>query len=123
MLQKIKSAKRPLEISAALLTAAILSLPSKILADVSVPSVKVPTDLDVDEMLGKIRNYFFGIVIAACVFMILWGAFDIATAGDNENKLKGGKDRIKYALIGLLIAAMASVIVGIVMSIAKVDVP
>ena len=100
----------------------IILLPTLALAapPVGTPYVSVPTSgtVHIDTILGKIAAYFFGIVIASCVFMVLWGAFDIATAGDNSLKVGGAKKRIIYAMIGLIIAAMSSAIIGLVRFIA-----
>jgi len=72
-----------------------------------------PTNFNIDLMLQRIRNYFFGFVIVACVLMIIWGAFDMATSGGDETKVQKAKDRIKYASIGLIVGALASVIVSL----------
>ncbi|MCU0653434.1 MAG: hypothetical protein MUD10_04205 [Candidatus Pacebacteria bacterium] len=82
-----------------------------------VPYMSVNTSLNIGLMLGKIRNYFFGAVIAACVFMALWAALDIVTAGDDENKIAGAKKRLKYAVMGLIVAAMSSALVSLLLSI------
>jgi len=95
--------------------AAALSLPEKILAQPTFTTVSPPdpNNFNVDNMLGTIRNYFFGIVIITCVFMVLWGGFDLATSGGDETKVSNARKRILYATVGLVVAAMASVIVGL----------
>jgi hypothetical protein len=102
----------------------IAALPMVALADAAVdnnvPRVTVPTNINISKMLANIAAYFFGAVIAACVFMVLWGAFDIATGGDNSDKVTNGKKKILYAMIGLIIAAMSSAIVGLVRTVAGV---
>jgi len=93
--------------------------PQVLLAD-DVPYVEVPTNVSITGMLGKIRGYFFGAIIAACVFMVLWGAFDMVTSGGDEKKLTDAKNRIMYASIGLVVAALSMGIVSLIMSIAGV---
>ena len=121
---KLAKTKKSFEIICAIAILQILSLPQLILAQatppagVSVLSVSVG-NVDINTMLMKIRNYFFGIVIVACVFMVLWGAYDIVTGSGDEKKITDAKRKIFYALIGLIVAAMASVIVGLVRSIAS----
>jgi hypothetical protein len=121
---KIKKIVNSLEIAATLAIAGISLLPAKILADDPVGLKRIdpadPTNFSVDKMLGKIQGYFFGIIVVACIFMILWGGLDIATAGDNEQKLEGAKKRIKYAIIGLIVAAMATAIVSLLMNVTEV---
>ena len=94
--------------------------PQVLLADNDVPYVEVPTNVSITGMLGKIRGYFFGAVIAACVFMVLWGGFDLATSGGDETKVKNAKNRIMYASIGLIVAALSMGIVSLIMSVAQV---
>jgi len=94
-----------------------LILPAKILAgpadSISTP-VADPKNFNLDAMFSSIRNYFFGFIIVACVFIILWGAFDLATSGGDETKVKDAKNRILYAVVGLIVAAMSSVIISLV---------
>lgn len=123
MNKKIQKINQFLSVKIVLGIIGILSLPAKIVAQTTItvsdmPDVDVPTDVNIGEMLGKVRNYFFGIVIAACVFMVLWGAFDMATSGGDETKVKNARNRILYASIGLIIAAFSMGIVSLVMSIA-----
>jgi hypothetical protein len=109
-----------LETTGILAIVGILSIPERIMAQPStVPSVTVLDNIDIDGMLVEVRNYFFGIIIVACVFMILWAALDIVTAGDNETKVENGKKRLKYAVIGLVLAACSAAIVGILRSIVQ----
>ena len=118
---KIAKKREILKYAGALAILQILSLPVFTLAapPVGAPYVSIPTSgkVNIDTILGKIGNYFFGIVIVACVFMVLWAAFDIATAGDNSIKVEGAKKRIIYALVGLIVAALAGAIVGLVRNI------
>jgi hypothetical protein len=93
--------------------------PQVLFAD-DVPYVEVPTNVSITGMLGRIRGYFFGAVIAACVFMVLWGGFDLATSGGDETKVKNAKNRIMYASIGLIVAALSMGIVSLIMSVAQV---
>jgi len=60
--------------------------PQVLFADNDVPYVEVPTNVSITGMLGRIRGYFFGAIIAACVFMVLWGAFDLVTSAGDEKK-------------------------------------
>jgi uncharacterized membrane protein len=117
--KKIAETKNFLEKAGAMAILQILALPAMMSAQVNdVPSMNVPNNISINNMLGKISSYFFGIVIAACVFMVLWGAFDFATSGGDETKVSKAKKRILYAVIGLIVAAMASVIVGLVVNVA-----
>jgi len=70
--------------------------------------------VNLDDVLQKIRDLFFGAVIVACVFMILWAGFNLATAAGDEKKVTDAKKTITYALIGLIVAALASTLISIV---------
>ncbi|GMX58273.1 MAG: hypothetical protein YFSK_6260 [Candidatus Yanofskyibacterium parasiticum] len=94
--------------------------PQVLFADNDVPYVEVRTDVSITGMLEKIQGYFFGAIIAACVFMVLWGAFDLVTSGGDEKKLTSGKNRILYASVGLVVAALSTGIVSLIMSVAGV---
>jgi hypothetical protein len=92
----------------------ILALPELVSAQAGMPKVNIPTNVNIDKMAGKIGAYFFGAVLMACVFMVLWAALDLATAGGDENKVTGAKQRIKYAIIGLIVASLSVAIVSLV---------
>lgn len=121
---KIKKVTDSLSFAGTLAVAGILALPAKILgagvAGMPTYSPADPDDFNVDEMLGKIQGYFFGAIIAVCIFMILWGALDLTMAAGDETKVGNAKKRIRYAVIGLLVAAMATAIVSLVLSVTSV---
>ena len=48
--------------------------------------------------------------------MIIWGGFKYITSGGAQDKVKGAKDTLLYAIIGLIIVALAQVIVRFVLS-------
>lgn len=81
-------------------------------------SVEVSNTATVSGALERARNYFLGIVIIACVFMILWGGFTYVTSGGDEKKVENGKKTIFYAVIGLMIALLANAIVSLAQGIA-----
>lgn len=81
-------------------------------------SVEPPT-VTIEDVLMRIRNYFLGFVIIACVFMILWGAFQYTTSGGDEKKTESAKKTIYYAVIGLIVALLAVGIVGLVRGIVE----
>jgi len=110
--KKIVGARNFLNKAGALALMQVLALPFMASAQ-NVPTVNVPTNIDIGVMLGKISSYFFGIVIVTCVFMILWGAFDLAMSGGDEGKVTSAKQRIKYAAIGVILAAMSMSIVSV----------
>jgi len=74
--------------------------------------------VNLDQVLQRVRDLFFGFVIVACVFMILWAGFNYATSGGDEKKTEAAKKTITYAVVGLIVAALANTIVSIVSGVA-----
>lgn len=58
---------------------------------------------DIGRVFSSLLPYLFilgGIILLA---MLIAGGFEVMTSVDNEEKLKGGAERIKNALIGFLL--------------------
>ena len=72
-----------------------------------------------DELISGIMNFIFGVAVFVCPALIVWGAFNIATAGGDENKVKSGRDIITYAVIGLVVIILANVIKAVILDIAN----
>jgi hypothetical protein len=58
-------------------------------------------------IINNILNYLIYISIPLLALMILIGGFQILTARDNPEKIKGGQTTIKYAVIGFVIVLCA----------------
>ena len=58
---------------------------------------------------------FVGLMAVVVLFTIL-GAFDILTAAGDPEKVKKGRERIMYAMIGLAVALLSRAVPGIVNS-------
>ncbi len=83
------------------------------------------TVMDVDEsaawgmfcMLDSVYTVvdwiFFGLVAVVSLFTIL-GAFDILTAAGDPEKVKKGRERIMYAMVGLAIALLSRAVPSLV---------
>jgi hypothetical protein len=54
-----------------------------------------------------VTDWFFYIVLAFAIIFIVFGAFNIMTAGGSPEKVKVGRDFILYAIIGLLVGLIA----------------
>lgn len=64
----------------------------------------------VEQYLAYIYPYLAMILIAISVLMTVVGSIEIMTAGGDSGKVTSGKDRILYAIIGLLMFLFASAI-------------
>lgn len=67
-------------------------------------------------VIKKIINLFSLIVGAVSVIMIIYGGFKYITSGGNDGNVSGAKNTILYAVIGLIIVALAQVIVRFVLT-------
>jgi hypothetical protein len=75
---------------------------------------------------GVIRtgiNIFSWIVGIIAVVMVIVGGFQYVTSGGDSGKVTSAKNTIMYALIGLVIVAMAQVIVQFVLTTATTPPP
>lgn len=69
-----------------------------------------------NDLLKRIINIISVIIGVIAVIMIIWGGFKYITSGGAQDKVKGAKDTLLYAIIGLIIVALAQVIVRFVLS-------
>ena len=67
-------------------------------------------------LLTKIVNIISAIVGVVAVIMIIVGGFKYITSGGDSNNVSGAKNTIIYAIIGLVIVALAQLIVHFVLN-------
>jgi hypothetical protein len=67
-------------------------------------------------LLTKVVNIISGIVGVIAVIMIIFGGFKYITSGGDSNNVSGAKNTIIYAIIGLVIVALAQIIVHFVLN-------
>lgn len=68
------------------------------------------------DFIAKALNVLSIVVGAIAVVMIIIGGFRYVTSGGKEEGVKGAKNSILYALIGLVIVALAQIIVRFVLN-------
>lgn len=68
------------------------------------------------QKIATVINVFSAIIAAVSVIMIIYGGFRYITSGGKEEGVKGAKSTILYALIGLVIVALAQIIVKFVLN-------
>jgi len=78
-------------------------------------------DVTLQDIIQKIINVLFGLALLICPIFIVWGGFEIAIANGAEKKITEGRQKITYALVGLVIMALASAFVKVIKSILGVD--
>lgn len=74
-------------------------------------------DKGLSEIIDGVLGFVFFVAIIVCPILILWGAFNIATASGDQKRTEQGKKIITYAVVGLLIIALSAVIKAIIFDI------
>lgn len=73
-------------------------------------------DSSFNKLLSQIINIISVIVGVVAVIMIIIGGFRYITSGGTPDKVTGAKNTILYGIIGLIIVALAQVIVKFVLN-------
>ena len=74
------------------------------------------TEQTVNDLIEKIINIFSVIVGIIAVIMIIYGGLKFITSGGDSGRLTSAKQTILYALIGLIIVAIAQFFVRFVLT-------
>lgn len=69
----------------------------------------------IQTIVTTIVNIFSVIVGIVAVVMIIWGGFKYITSGGDSGNITGAKNTIIYAVIGLVVVALAQFIVQFVL--------
>jgi lysylphosphatidylglycerol synthetase-like protein (DUF2156 family) len=69
-----------------------------------------------NKLVTNIINILSVIVGVIAVIMIIYAGFRYVTSGGREDSVKGAKNTILYAIIGLVIVALAQIIVHFVLA-------
>lgn len=67
-------------------------------------------------LVARVINIFSVIVGVVCVIMIIYGGFRYVTSGGESGNISTAKNTILYAIIGLVIVALAQFIVKFVLA-------
>jgi type IV secretion system pilin len=70
----------------------------------------------VNEIVGTVINIFSVLVGIVAVIMIIWGGFKYITSGGDSGNIGAAKNTILFAIVGLIIVALAQIIVRFVLS-------
>lgn len=69
-----------------------------------------------NDLIARVINIFSVIVGVVCVIMIIYGGFRYVTSGGESSNISTAKNTILYAIIGLVIVAMAQFVVKFVLT-------
>ena len=99
-----------------LLAPVALTIPGLIVpldASAEAPDKVIP-DTDVMASLGNIADWLFYILIGVAVLFIVIAGFQYTTAQGDPEKIKLAGQKVLYALIGIIVAALAKGLVILV---------
>jgi hypothetical protein len=74
---------------------------------------------DITTLAAQVVKIFSIVVGAISIIMIIYGGFRYITSGGDSNRVGGAKNTLIYAIIGLIIVALAQLIVHFVLSTAS----
>lgn len=72
-----------------------------------------------NNFLKHLINIFSAIIGVVAVVMIIFGGFRYITSGGNDSSITSAKNTILYAIIGLVIVALAQLLVRFVLKLAS----
>lgn len=70
----------------------------------------------ISSVANTVVKYFSIVVGAIAVIMVIYGGFRYITSGGDSNNVSAAKNTLIYAIVGLLIVAIAQLIVHFVIS-------
>jgi uncharacterized membrane protein YraQ (UPF0718 family) len=73
----------------------------------------------INNFLKHLINIFSAVIGVVAVVMIIFGGFRYITSGGNDNSVTSAKNTILYAIIGLVIVALAQLLVRFVLKLAS----
>lgn len=74
----------------------------------------VPTDIEGGLM--NLTNWILGFISMIAVLFVIWGGAQYLTSIGDENRMESGKRTVTYALMGLVVAALAYGIINTIVS-------
>jgi hypothetical protein len=101
------------------LAMALMSLGLPALAAVTANTINSPVQnsTDIQNLLCNIIGWFIWVVIIISVIMVVYAAFEYATAAGDAEKIATGRKTITYAAVGIVVALCAAGVPSIVNSI------
>ncbi len=111
-----KSAKN---IVVELLTIAALVLPLAVFGQVTGGP---DTGAELVGLIKTIANWFAAIFFIVAVIFIILAAFSYLGAGGDEEKIKSAKQKLVYAVVAIIVAALAFFVPKIVLDILNIEV-
>ena len=80
-----------------------------------IPQISTESGSKLSDTIKKILNVLSAVIGIAAVIMILIGGFRYVTSGGKQENVVGAKNTVLYAVVGLIIVALAQAIVHFVL--------
>jgi Type IV secretion system pilin len=68
----------------------------------------------INALFENLLNLGAGVVVSACAFFLMWGAFVYMSSGGSPRQMEAGKAAMQNALLGMAIALSARVIARLI---------
>ena len=78
------------------------------------PPAGIPTDKLDNSTLQNVLNFAFALAGAVAVAFIVYGGIKYTLSQGDQNSVKQAKDTILYAIIGIIVVVISSVLVNFV---------
>lgn len=90
-------------------------MPMGVMAE-SVPDTKIETFGDIIDVLDKLVNWLYTILLVVAAGYLVWGGLDYVLGGGEAEKIESGRNKVKYALIGVAVAVVSKGLMNIVIN-------
>jgi hypothetical protein len=90
-----------------LLSFLLVALVFPVVASAAAYTSPLPTSLDLLDMIGKIANWLFWILLAISIVFIVYAGILFVTAAGNTEQVEKARHIILYAVIGIIVAMLA----------------
>jgi len=67
--------------------------------------------ISLDQIVGVIFGVLFFVAILLTIVYLIWGGIDYITSTGDKNKIHAAKDKIIYAIIGLIVVILSFFII------------
>lgn len=93
---------------------AILALPLLANAQGGIRTIIPPNTVDIPSLVIRIFGWAFGLLLVIAALFILWAAYLFLTGGGSDESQKAAKKYILFAVIAIIVGALARGLIVIV---------
>ena len=82
----------------------------------TVPDTSIQSFGDIIDVLNTLINWLYAILLVTAAGYLVWGGLDFVFSAGDDEKVKSGRKKIQYALIGVAVAVVSRGLMNIVMN-------